>query len=426
MPLYLKLGLRFFRSKSTAALARFISFAATAGIAAGVFALIAGLSAMNGFERELTQRVLAVIPSAQIKAQHGSFAHAEAFAERLAAQPQIMAAAPVLELQAVLAAGGSFAPVLCWGVQPELQNRITAVEPFLSAPLSALSAHREPADLNDPLPLIIGAGIARRLGLETGSAVNLYVTGGNGKDGAAQDGADIFKSPKIIVAQVVGLLSIGGQLDSSAAFADLETLLKAAQLPGPNQIQLKTADLLAAKQQAYAAAAATAMEPCFVESWLSTQGKLYHDIQMIRGIMYLAMILVMAVASFNIVSTLVMAVSDKKKEIAILLTMGAPRALIVKAVCVMGLCSGLKGALIGAVLGTAAACWLTPVTQFFEGLLGVKFLNPEIYFIDFIPSEFHPADAVLVVGCALLMSLVAALYPALRAAKTQPALELNS
>ena len=125
-------------------------------------------------------------------------------------------------------------------------------------------------------------------------------------------------------------------------------------------------------------------------------------------------------------STLVMAVSDKKKEIAILLTMGAPRALIVKAVCVMGLCSGLKGALIGAVLGTAAACWLTPVTQFFEGLLGVKFLNPEIYFIDFIPSEFHPADAVLVVGCALLMSLVAALYPALRAAKTQPALELNS
>lgn len=436
--LSLKLGLRFFNSKRKAALSRFMSFASTAGIAVGVFALIVGLSAMNGFERELHERVLAVIPSAQIKAQHGYFTDAENFAAALTRQPGISAAVPALMLEAVFSNGRDFVPAALYGIDPSRQEQVTAIGRFLSVKLSALQTAKAAADSAETtataLPAILGRGIVRRLGLRPGDEFYLYasIPDNSGMAAArlpekeAQLSTTLFKSPRSLRLKLAGELAIGGQLDSAVCFTQLGDTLKTLNLNGANQIQIKTADLLNARQLAYSAAAATAREPCYVESWLSSQGKLYHDIQMIRGIMYLAMILVMAVACFNIVSNLVMAVSEKKREIAILLTMGAPRSLIVSSFCCMGLLSGLKGTLLGLCFAIPVALGLTPLSSGLEQLLGIKILNEEIYFINFIPSRLEPLDVLLVFACALGMSLIASIYPALRASRISPALELNA
>ena len=448
LPLPIALGLRFFKSKRRAVLARFMSTAAAAGIAVGVFALIVGLSAMNGFERELKNRVLSVIPSAQIKVQQGSFHAAEQILNALKAQPEIAAAAPVIELEAVFSNGRDFVPGMLYGVAPQLQEEVTALSPFLSVGLDALSGTAKQPQLDEnsaanaasdsALKVILGQRIADRLNLKVGDELKLYVntapasgaagtanTADAAGDAGSSFGRDLFKSPAVITLKLAGTLKIGGQLDSALAFSDLKALQQASGIQGPNQIQLKTTSLLQAQAQAYKAASAVLTEPAYVTSWLSTQGKLYHDIQMIRGIMYLAMLLVMAVACFNIVSNLIMAVSEKQREIAILLTMGAGRRLIVQAFCVMGLLSGLRGIVIGLVLGCACALWLTPITAFIENLLGVKFLNEEIYFISFIPAELSLKDVMLVFSCALAMSLAASIYPAVKAASVQPAAQLN-
>ena len=423
-PLSLNLALRFYRSKRKAALAKFMSFAATAGIVVGVFALIVGLSAMNGFERELNNRVLNLIPAAQIKATHVSFTDATGFAQRLRQEPGVVAALPCLELEVVFSNGRDLAPGLIYGVDSKAQLQLTPISPFLSVPLSTLdtTAPTSLATSDTPaaLPVILGRGLMDKLHLEVGAICYLYVS-----TGARADTSATFKAPQSVALRIVGVLHSGGQLDNAVGFVALDKALTRFNLAGPNQIQLKVTDLMQAQSIAYQAAAATAQEACFVESWLFSQGKLYHDIQMVRGLMYLAMILVLAVASFNIVSTLVMVVSEKKREIAILLTMGSPRPLIVRTFCLLGLLSAIKGLTVGLILGLAVAWGLTPLTRFIETQFNFKFLNPEIYFIDFIPSSLQLGDVLLVMGCALLMSVLAALYPAWRAAKVQPALELN-
>ena len=161
-----------------------------------------------------------------------------------------------------------------------------------------------------------------------------------------------------------------------------------------------------------------------LQTWMTTQGKLYHDIQMIRSIMNLVMLLVMAVASFNIVSNLIMAVSEKSREIAVLLTAGATRGLIIRTFTVMGVISGACGTFIGVIVGCILSLTLTPVLSFIESIFNIKLLNPKIYFIDFIPSQLLISDVIMVACCALCMSFIASLYPAVKASKIKPAQEL--
>lgn len=416
------LGLRFFRAKRRAVLSRFMSRAATAGIAVGVFALITGLSAMNGFERELKQRVLAVVPSAQLTAQDAAgFANAGQLAADLTAQPGITAATQVLELEAVFASGTDFVPGLIYGIDPAAQAAVSNIGLFTDVAPDVLA--QEPAAADAPLPVILGAGIARQLQVERGSTLRLLI---NRSDTAGASGQVLFKSPQNINLQVAGIFRLGGQLDSTLAFAYLPALASAAGRESANQIQLRTADLLHAGEQARQAAMAVPHEPALVLSWLGTQGKLYHDIEMIRGLMYLAMILVMAVACFNIVSTLITTVTEKQREIAILLTMGAGRMLIMTAFCIMGLLSGLRGIVLGLITGCTTAWFLTDITDLIEQLFGFKILNEEIYFISFIPTQLSINDVMLVFACALLMSLAASIYPAFRASRQDPASQLGS
>lgn len=167
-------------------------------------------------------------------------------------------------------------------------------------------------------------------------------------------------------------------------------------------------------------------ERAALSTWMDTQGKLYNDIQLVRGIMYLAMVLVMAVACFNIIANLLMSVSEKSREIAMLRTMGATRSKVVRLFTLMGFLQGARGTLLGAAAGSFIAAFLTPIMKGVERAFGIKFLNPDVYFIDFIPSRLELSDVLLIAATALAMSVLASLFPAIRASRIEPARELNS
>ena len=204
-----------------------------------------------------------------------------------------------------------------------------------------------------------------------------------------------------------------------------EVLKKMASLNGPNAIHIKTNNLPHTNEIVYQATSGKIKESAYLVTWMSTQGKLYHDIQMVRQIMFVAMFLVLAVACFNIVSNLLMMVGEKRREIAILLTMGMKPRTVVRTFSLMGLISGGYGAIWGLVTGVAVSLLLTPVTSSFKEWFGFDLLNEDVYFINFIPCRLELIDVCLVMGISLLMSWGAALYPAWRAAHIKPAQELN-
>lgn len=224
--------------------------------------------------------------------------------------------------------------------------------------------------------------------------------------------------------KVAGFFKTGGNLDGNFAFISLNQALKLSQLKNANAVHIKVKDMLAA-DAIVSRADSELDENTESSSWLRTQGKLYNDINMIRGIMYIAMILVIAVACFNIVSNLMMAVSEKRHEIAILLTMGANRSLIRKAFTLMGILSALKGAGSGVLAGCIIASVTPYVTSHFKAWFGFDLLNENIYFINYVPSVLDVTDVLIVISCALLMGALASIYPAHKAAKINPANELN-
>ena len=410
--LSLKLALRFLHSKRYGALANFISFASIAGITTGVAALILGLSAMNGFEHELNNRVLSLIPAATITSySKQGFETIEDNLSRLEKNQHIKAVAPAVSLQGAFSHETNFKPALVLGIDSKKEKEVISLERFMTCKTSVLD--------EDTLtnPVILGAGIAKDLKLKIGDTINFATV----DSAIAKDG---FSSMVNHEFTIVGLFKTGGQIDHNFAFVNLDTAKTIGNLSYPNTIHVKVDDMLQVDSIVYFAAD-TLEEPCKVSTWIETQGKLYHDICMIRKIMYLAMVLIIGVASFNIVSNLVMAVSEKRREIAILKTMGATNATIVRSFTFMGLLSAIRGCTLGTIIGCALS-FITPyVTAHFKAWFGIELLNEDIYFINFIPTRLMSFDVVLVVSCALLMSVLASIYPAIKASLVDPAKEIN-
>ena len=547
--LVLKLALRFVRSRRKGALTRFISFAATCGIAIGVFAAIVGLSAMNGFEYELENRVLSIIPSAQLNSSRSSFNDSLDIERTLRQSPHILATAPAIEQRAILSANRAFAPLMIAGIDPDKERKVIEIQRFVSTDLECLSPDYEGgvfgicrpkdgeqtvdvaalhtlaqseedcedcavtlamqkqlakeaeeikqaaasevdskraavqelmndlelaaahdhnsfsnseieevahdraqasgstaySDLRDAqeenlepiisLPrirIVIGSGIAKKLQVEIGDTVEVVMLDNQAQDNTASRDAfgsrelqSSLRSPERHKALVVGIIHIGGQLDAAVALMHYDVLKDMANLAGPNVIHIKTDDLQQTNEIVYQATSGKIKESAYLVTWMSSQGKLYHDIQMVRQIMFVAMFLVLAVACFNIVSNLLMMVGEKRREIAILLTMGMKPRTVVRTFSLMGLISGGYGALCGLVAGVVVSLLITPVTSSFRSWFGFDLLNEEVYFINFIPCRLELFDVCLVLGISLLMSWGAALYPALRAAHVKPAQELN-
>ncbi|ART79020.1 lipoprotein-releasing ABC transporter permease subunit LolE [Oceanisphaera avium] len=403
-PLSVFWGWRFSRAKRRNRFISFISVASILGIAIGVSALILGLSAMNGFERELDNRILSVIPHGQLTAAKQPVSDWASIVSKLEAEPGVVAVAPFVSLEGLLSRGANLKAVRIQGVDPNLEAKVSHLAPYLGgASLKVLTPGAR--------DLILGKTIAEKLGLKVGDKVSLLLPA---------VGGDGFASPKRYTFTLQAILNLGGQLDSVLGYthlADAQQLLGLADTVSGFHVRVD--DVLAADKITMYAAMGLPVG-FYVSSWMESQGNVYHDIQLVRTLMIVVLLLVMAVASFNIVSTLVMAVNEKKGDIAILKTMGAGPWQIRGAFIVQGLLNGVTGVLLGALLGVLLATRLSEIVGAIERLTGHRFLNPDIYFIDFIPTEFHWADLWLVTGSALALIFIATLYPAWRAGKLLP------
>ena len=409
-PLPLFLGLRYSRSRRRNGFIAFISASSLIGIALGVMALILGLSAMNGFERELKDRVLSVVPQGELDAVERPRPDWPRLRDYLLAQPGVEAAAPVIRLNGLLEHGSALK-----GVQ------LRAVLPDLEANLSDAGKYMTGRGLRELQPgergVILGKTIADKLGVKVGDSVALLLPQGGDQAG--------IKNPRREALTVVGLLEIGGQLDGLLGFMHLADAQAITGMGSDVEgFSLRVSDVLNA-QNITIAAAQQFPHHVYIRSWMNSQGYLYQDIQMVRTVMYVVMLMVVAVACFNIVSTLVMAVNEKRSEIAILKTMGASPGQIRLTFVIQGMVNGVAGALLGALLGGLLSSKLTQILSVVEKLIGHRFLNPDIYFIDFLPTELHMQDLLIVTGAAILMSLLATLYPAWRASGLVPSRELG-
>ncbi|MDG6894258.1 lipoprotein-releasing ABC transporter permease subunit LolE [Volucribacter amazonae] len=407
---------RYQRGRQKNRLVSLISAFSTIGIALGVAVLILGLSAMNGFERELNQRILAVVPHVEIlpynsEGDNDRLYHYQNLVELLQQSPQIKAVSPFVSFTALVENGAKLKVVQVKGVDKQQLDQVSALGHFV--------LDNAWQNFNANSGLILGYGIAQDLGVKAGDWVSLLIS-------QQQTGTQLSQPLRQRI-QVAGILRLDGQLDHSYA---LMPLAQAQKLLGYQSDQVSGVEFAVqqpfAVQQLDYSLLANYPQTLTAQSWISKFGYMYRDIRLIRMVMYIAMVLVVGVACFNIVSTLIMAVKDKQSDIAIMRTLGANNAFIKRIFIWYGLQAGMKGCLIGIVLGIGLSLKLTELIKGIEFLLGHKLLSDGIYFVDFLPSELHWQDVVLVFSSALILSLLASIYPANRAAKLQPAQVLSS
>ena len=406
---------RYQRGKQKNPLVALISKFSAIGIALGVAVLIVGLSAMNGFERELNSRILAVVPHTEITVNphdnEATLNHWQNLEERLKTNKKITAFSPFVSFTALVENGNKLKVVQVKGVDKQAEDQVSSLGKFVEG--DGWQKFAEEGGL------VLGSGIAKELDVKAGDWVSLLISQPNGEDQMAQ--------PNRERVQVTAILRLDGQLDHSYA---LLALPQAQELMGYREdqitgVELKVDDPFKVQEMDYSMLN-DYPQLLYIQNWVAKFGYMYRDIQLIRTVMYIAMVLVIGVACFNIVSTLIMAVKDKQGDIAIMRTLGANNGFIKQIFIWYGLLAGMKGCLIGIVLGVVLALNLTPIIQGIETLLGKKLLSDGIYFVDFLPSELHWFDVVLVLVAALVLSLLASLYPASRAAKLQPAQVLSN
>ena len=406
---------RYQRGKQKNPLVALISKFSAIGIALGVAVLIVGLSAMNGFERELNSRILAVVPHVEItvnpQGNDPTLNHWQKLAERLKTNKKITALSPFVSFTALVENGNKLKVVQVKGVDKQAEDQVSSLGKFVEG--DGWQKFAEEGGL------VLGSGIAKALDVKAGDWVSLLISQPNGEDQMAQ--------PNRERVQVTAILRLDGQLDHSYA---LLALPQAQELMGYQEdqitgVELKVDEPFKVQEMDYSMLN-DYPQLLYIQNWVAKFGYMYRDIQLIRTVMYIAMVLVIGVACFNIVSTLIMAVKDKQGDIAIMRTLGANNGFIKQIFIWYGLLAGMKGCLIGIVLGVVLALNLTPIIQGIETLLSKKLLSDGIYFVDFLPSELHWFDVVLVLVAALVLSLLASLYPASRAAKLQPAQVLSN
>ena len=406
---------RYQRGKQKNPLVALISKFSAIGIALGVAVLIVGLSAMNGFERELNSRILAVVPHTEITVNphdnEATLNHWQKLEERLKTNKKITALSPFVSFTALVENGNKLKVVQVKGVDKQAEDQVSSLGKFVEG--DGWQKFAEEGGL------VLGSGIAKELDVKAGDWVSLLISQPNGEDQMAQ--------PNRERVQVTAILRLDGQLDHSYA---LLALPQAQELMGYQEdqitgVELKVDDPFKVQEMDYSMLN-DYPQLLYIQNWVAKFGYMYRDIQLIRTVMYIAMVLVIGVACFNIVSTLIMAVKDKQGDIAIMRTLGANNGFIKQIFIWYGLLAGMKGCLIGIVLGVVLALNLTPIIQGIEALLDKKLLSDGIYFVDFLPSELHWFDVVLVLVAALVLSLLASLYPASRAAKLQPAQVLSN
>jgi lipoprotein-releasing system permease protein len=387
----------------------FISGVSMLGIALGVAALIIVLSVMNGFQKEVRDRMLAAIPHVQLTDDAGgALADWHALAQQARSlAPQVQGAAPYIEVQSLLARGEAMRGVVVRGIDPATEPQITSLAAGLAQ--EGVLAKLVAGGWN----IVLGAELARELGVTTGDQVTVIAPGG--------EVSPIGVAPRLRSFTVAGIFSIGHyEYDSALALVNLDDAAKLYRTGGATGVQLRLADVHDARAVAARLAAALPRN-IRVSDWTRANAAWYDAVQVEKTMMFIILTLIVAVAAFNLVSTLVMTVTDKQSDIAILRTLGASPRSVMAIFMVQGAVSGIAGTAGGVLFGLLVAFNIPVIVPFIERLLHTSFLPASVYLIDHMPSDPQAGDIVPIALFALLFAFLATVYPSWRASRVRPA-----
>ncbi len=405
-PLSIFVGLRYTRAKRRKNFISFISMTSMIGLALGVLAMIVVLSVMNGFQREMSSRILGMVPHAMIQGVK-PLDDWRPVAAAAMKNPEVLAAVPFTELDGMLSYKGMMQPIQISGVDPAREGEVSIV-----------ADHIVQGRLDDLKPgefgVVIGEITARRFRLNVGDKITLIVPEVSTAPGGI--------TPRMQRLNVVGVFKVGAELDGSMGLINAADAAE-MQRWQPGQVQsvrLKLKDLYTAPE--VSAAIVKALGTGYkADDWTHTQGSLFSAMKMEKTMIGLLLLMIVAVAAFNIIATLIMVVNDKGADIAILRTIGATPRQIMGIFMVQGTVIGVAGTVIGGVLGVIAAINVSTIVGWLERVTGQHIFTSDVYFISNLPSELQAGDVMLICGAGLVLSFLATLYPAYRASQIEPA-----
>ena len=400
------IGYRYTRSKRREGFVSFISAFSLGAMALGVAALIIVLSVMNGFDREIKSRLLKVVPHVTVSQRQGfSVDRLAILKQKIVNDPAVRDVIPMVQGFVMLSKDGEQVGVNLQGVDPTWSTASLLAESMISGQVGELVQ----GDFN----IVIGSQIARRMNLFVGDKLQITLPT------VSVTPVGIF--PRIKRVTVSGVFEVGAQVDGSVIFIHQHDARKLLRLGDNFQgFQVQLHDAFAADP--WIANQGSLLFPEFKwRSWTSAMGALFQAMRMEKVVVSLLLSVIIAVAAFNIVASLVLMVADKRKDIAVIRTMGATSSLVTKIFIIQGLSVGLIGILSGTLIGCTVAYFIGDIVAIIESALGVYFFDPSIYLISALPSKIVVADVLTVIGSAMLVSFLATLYPAWRAGQILPA-----
>ena len=409
MPYEWLIGLRYTRAGRRSGRNSFISFISlisVAGIMLGVASLIVVLSVMNGFQKEVTDRMLSVLAHIEVFDARGAMPNWKGAIDDAFHNPAVKGAAPFVETQGILVQDGVMRPALIRGVLPAEEPKVSDV---------AKSVKR--GSFNNLAPgsfnIVLGYALARSLGVDMGDKVTMMLAQ------AQTTPAGVL--PRTRSFTVAGIFEAGHfEFDSGLAFIHIEDAQKMERLPAPSGVRLRIADMRNAPQVAMELKSSMSGD-LLIRDWSKQNANWFAAVQTEKKMMFIILTMIIAVAAFNLVSTLVMTVTDKQADIAILRTLGSSPRSIMKIFMIQGALVGIMGTAAGVGLGVLVALNIDVIVPFIEHLLGVQFLSKEIYLISTVPSDLRWNDVARIGGVAVVLAFLATLYPSYAASRVKPA-----
>jgi lipoprotein-releasing system permease protein len=409
-PLPLFVGLRYSLAREHSFFVSFITWVSLLGVALGVMALITVLSVMNGLESELRTRLLSLTAHASLNSRGAAIADWQDRIREMKGSPELLGAAPFLDTDAMLSRPPAMSGAIVRGIDPALEPGVSSISDAMrEGKLSDLTAGSN--------HIVLGRMLAYQLQVGVGDTVTVMIPGG-APVGSANAGVLV---PRLQSFEVVGLFEVGLQEhDSVLALVNLQDAEAFRGLAGPTGIRLRFDDVLKAPALARVAAGKLSV-PLELRDWTQENEAYFRAIRIEKTMMGLILMLIVAVAVFNIVATLVMVVNDKRTDIAILRTLGLSPRGVLGVFMTQGVLIGWIGAALGVALGLSLALNVDVIVPFLEQHLGFHFMDPDVYYISGLPSEVHAGDVVRIALAALFLTFIATIYPAFQAARTQPA-----
>lgn len=405
-PFYI--GLRYTRAKRRNHFISFISLASMLGIALGVIVLITVLSVMNGFDYEITHRIFDMTPQVTITTANNHLENWQNLRKQVESLPDVVGAAPYVGGQAMLTRTGQVNPVIVNGVIPGEEIKVSKVGLKM---VEGSFSNLQPGKFG----IVMGDELAASLGLLVGDKVTVVI--------AQQVVTPVGVEPQFKRFTLVGTFHVGGALgfDRGVVYINMQDAQALFRLGSAvSGMRLKINDLYAAPKVTNELLPKLPQN-YLVSNWTQDYGEFFHVIGLEKNMMFLILLLIIAVAVFNLVSTLVMVVNDKRAEIAILRTLGASSRTIMATFMVQGFIIGISGMILGLIGGVTLALNVTQIERWIEKLFNVHLISSSFYFVDYLPSKLQWADVYHICIITVIMSLIATLYPAWQAAKTQPA-----